>query len=136
MAKKKSIKSTSRRTFLRNITLSALAAGGLAAYLLHTKPWHTPYQRWYDENLRFKGQEFIHSEFRKERTPTENDKAYFNNEFRKHSHHFKNIHSVNYFKGNKFTEFPGDESAFKEFERRTRKATQQFFSYCGIEREI
>lgn len=133
MAKKKH----TRRTFVRNATIGTLAAAALTAWLVHEQPWHVPYQRWYDKNLAgLKGQKFMHPEFHKDRTPTENDKVYFEKQFEKFHHKFEAINNVKYYEGKRFTEFPGNDSTFKEFQARARKATEQFFSYCGIKNEI
>lgn len=133
MAKKKH----SRRTFIRSAVATALAGGGFAAYLTYTRLRHVPYQQWYDKNLRWRRwQEFMHPAFRKERTPTENDKAYFEKQFKPYKPRFDAIEKITYHEGKQFTEFPADDNVFREFESRTRKVTEKFFLSLGIVTEL
>lgn len=136
MEKKAAKKGISRRALLKGIAATALA-GGLAAYLAYTRPWHVSYQRWYDQNLAgLKGREFTHPEFHKERIPSENDKAYFEEQFKPHKSNFEMIKKVTYHEGKLFTEFPADDNVFREFESRTKKVTEKFFSSLGIRDEL
>ena len=136
MAKKKTIP---RRTFTRNIAVGALAAGGITAWLAHEQPWHVPYQLWYDKNCaeRRSSGEFMHPEFREEHIPSEEMKAEFAKAFSKYQKNsFAKIDTINYWDGKAFTEFSGNDIAFREFEARARAATKQFFQFVGIEKEL
>ncbi len=137
-AQKAEKKAQSRRSFMKKaLGIGLVAALGFLAPKLVDLTRETPYQTWYEQNLKKeKGRNFDHPSFRLSAQPTPEEEKEIINQLESKIGKDYEILEKKFFKGQTFKEFDGNDKVWKEYQDRALRNTTNFFSHIGLEGKV
>lgn len=128
----------SRRRFMKKILgVGLVATLGFLAPKLIDLTRETPYQKWYEQNLKGdKGRNFDHPSLRTAIQPTPEEERDIIGRLRSKIGYDFEILEKRFYTGQTFKEFNASEKTWTEYQDRALRNTTNFFSHIGLEGKV